>query len=594
MTPPAPSSCPELEAVIAGGELSVLFQPIFGLAAGKLLGYEALVRGPRGSLLELPLDLFARAAHYGRLAELDARCRDVVFAGFAALGLDATLFLNMTPDGLMAWSTDAGASVTLLQQLGLSPASVVVELTEFKPSTGYQELKAAVERLRAHGFRLALDDMGEGFSNLRLWSELRPEYVKLDKHFAYRLQQEPFKEQVVRSVVELARASRAQLIAEGIETLQEMRILQQLGVSYGQGYLLGRPQSSPHRAPIEAAAIFSANSGPALPVNGRLTARELCIGIRELAPEEPNETAYQRFAADPELFAIPVVEQGETIGILRRHALLESFARPFNRELFGKKPCVTMADREPMCVDAALDLHQLSAQVAVSGRNTLIDGFVVTDRGRYLGMATGFDLIRKITELQINEARYANPLTGLPGNVPISETLALKLQTVRDFVVAYADLDNFKPFNDLYGYSAGDRIICLVARLLLEASDASQDFVGHVGGDDFVVVMESPDWHARLERLLPQFEREVRHCFAEEHVAQGGYEVVGRGGDTAFLPLTSLSVGVVNCYTGRFASYDEVAQAAALVKKKAKQVAGSSLVVDQPLHALRSPEVCAG
>ncbi|MGL4542427.1 MAG: GGDEF domain-containing protein, partial [Polymorphobacter sp.] len=298
--------------------------------------------------------------------------------------------------------------------------------------------------------------------------------------------------------------------------------------------------------------------------------------------------------SDPELLTIPVVERGETVGILRRHTLLERFARPFNRELFGKKPCVTMADREPMCVDAALDLHQLSAQVAISGRNTLIDGFVVTDCGRYLGMATGFDLIRKITELQINEARYANPLTGLPGNVPISETLALKLQTVRDFVVAYADLDNFKPFNDLYGYSAGDRIICLVARLLLEASDARQDFVGHVGGDDFVVVMESADWHSRLQRLLPQFEREVRHCFSEEHVLQGGYEVNSRGGDMAFMPLTSLSVGVVNCHAGRFASYDEVAQAAAQVKKKAKQVVGNSLVVDQPLYARPQPALCAG
>ncbi|WP_235844236.1 GGDEF domain-containing protein [Crenobacter intestini] len=572
--------CPELDAVLAGGRLDVLLQPIFTLGNGRLLGYEALVRGPRGSLVESPLELFARAAHYGRLAELDALCRDSVLEAFAARVDDATLFLNMTPDGLMAWSANAEPVLARMAELALQPARVVIELTEFRPSAGYQELKAAIERLRAHGFRLALDDMGEGFSNLRLWSELKPEFVKLDKHFAYRLHQEPFKEQVVRSMVELARASRAQLIAEGIETLHELRLLQRLGVGCGQGYLLGRPAPQPQEAG-EGSMLFMPQQEEAPVVAGALCARTLCVGIDPLSPASPSEDAYQRFIADPELFAIPVVEHGQAVGILRRHAFLESFARPFNRELFGKKPCAALADRQPMCVDASLDLHELSARVAASGRNALIDGFVVTEHGRYLGVATGFDLIRKITELQISEARYANPLTGLPGNVPITEAVASRLQAMRDFVVAYADLDHFKPFNDLYGYSEGDRLICLLARLLVEVCDPQLDFVGHVGGDDFVVVMESGDWHARLSRLLPMFEREVRRCFSAEHVAAGGFRIAGRDGETRFFALTSVSVGVVECTVGRYASGDEVARAAACVKKAAKAVPGNSLWVGQ-------------
>ncbi|WP_245944708.1 GGDEF domain-containing protein [Crenobacter cavernae] len=224
-----------------------------------------------------------------------------------------------------------------------------------------------------------------------------------------------------------------------------------------------------------------------------------------------------------------------------------------------------------------MNLHELSGLVVAAERRYLVDGFILAEDGRYLGMGTGYELMRKITELQISAARYANPLTGLPGNVPINETIDRLIEAEQPFMVAYVDLDHFKPFNDLYGYSAGDELIELVGRLLTDTADAERDFVGHVGGDDFVVLLQSQDWRERLEGAIAAFDAAVPDSFHGEHREAGGFEVVGRSGEVAFFPLTGVSIGALRVGAGRFPSHHEVASAAADAKHQAKKHSGSSL-----------------
>src|SRR3546814_20755996 len=122
----------------------------------------------------------------------------------------------------------------------------------------------------------------------------------------------------------------------------------------------------------------------------------------------------------------------------------------------------------------------------------------MTEGGQFIGVGTGFDLIREITQMQIHAARYANPLTQLPGNVPIDEHIEALLLSEEPFAVCYGDLDHFKPFNDLYSYRKGDEVIQITAGLLSENADPGLDFVGHIGGADFVVIFKRPDWRARF------------------------------------------------------------------------------------------------
>jgi len=128
-----------------------------------------------------------------------------------------------------------------LEALQLPPASVVIELTEDFPAITMRHLRESLLLYRSMGFRVALDDLGEGFSTLRLWSELRPEFVKADKHFVRGIARDAVKRQFLRSIHHIARRCGSQVIAEGIEGAEDLRAVRRIGVAMAQGWYIGRP-----------------------------------------------------------------------------------------------------------------------------------------------------------------------------------------------------------------------------------------------------------------------------------------------------------------------------------------------------------------
>nr|UYT19556.1 hypothetical protein OBG92_01688 [Pseudomonas aeruginosa] len=234
-----------LDSILVHGDLHCLFQPILSLSERRLVGYEALTRGPSNSPLHSPLALFAVARQCGRLSELELLCRQCAFRRFRDIQGDAMLFLNVSPESLLEAGHPPGRTLQLLQELGISPNRVVIELTEQTPIDDFDLLDTALHHYRAMGFSIALDDLGAGYSSLRLWSELRPDYVKIDRHFVDGIHLDPVKREFVGSILKMARASRAQVIAEGIELAEELAVLSEMGVDLVQGYLFGRPQEHP-------------------------------------------------------------------------------------------------------------------------------------------------------------------------------------------------------------------------------------------------------------------------------------------------------------------------------------------------------------
>jgi GGDEF domain-containing protein len=210
-----------------------------------------------------------------------------------------------------------------------------------------------------------------------------------------------------------------------------------------------------------------------------------------------------------------------------------------------------------------------------------MQGLVITQGGHYAGMASGHALMREITDWQVNAARYANPLTLLPGNVPIQEHLEELLEQGASFVIAYADLDHFKPYNDVYGYRKGDEIIQWTGLLLMRACDPSMDFLGHVGGDDFILILRTQDWQERLESVLEGFTSGRAAFFSSKDMERGGYETEDRSGQNVFHPLMTLSIGALKGAPGVFASHHEVSAALSSAKKMAKKMEGSSLFVER-------------
>jgi diguanylate cyclase (GGDEF)-like protein len=175
-------------------------------------------------------------------------------------------------------------------------------------------------------------------------------------------------------------------------------------------------------------------------------------------------------------------------------------------------------------------------------------------------------------------ARHANPLSGLPGNVPLSEHTREAIEQERDVTVCYFDLDNFKPYNDIYGYSKGDQVITLTAKTLTEHINTDIDFIGHVGGDDFIIVFESSDWHERCHAILKAFSALHAQFYNLRHLQQKGIHAVDRHGRETFYPLLSLSIGAIRLkdFSG-IAAETDLAECASKAKSMAKQISGNSL-----------------
>lgn len=581
--------------VLQNKKLTPLFQPIVELRHGAIVGYEALIRGPENTSLHLPLKLFELADQCGQRYELEYLCCELHLAQFKALGLTGKLFLNTSPSlhGATKGERDLTRLFTALR--GREFDQVVVELTEDCSVTSMNMLHEVVKTYREAGVQLAIDDLGQGFSTLRLWTELRPEYVKIDQFFVRGIHEDPLRQQLVRSICEIAFQAQSTVIAEGIETQDELLMLRRLGVMCGQGFFLGRPEAHPKTSlDVGMLALFKAPFGtPTLTALGRadkpVTAHRLVRQVPVVAYEVPTNVVCERFQKEASLNTLVVLRGGMPVGLLKRDRLFDRLARLYHRELYGNKACGEMIENAPLIVDRKMSLQELAQCVTEGPDHYMSEGFIITRDGSYLGVGSSTDLMREVSQLQLQAARYANPLTQLPGNVPINEHLERLLCHQDPFAVCHGDLDYFKPFNDLYGYRKGDEVIQITANLLVEASDPEQDFVGHVGGDDFIVIFKSADWEQRCQRIIENLPLALSHLYSAEHLRMGGYYAENRQKVEEFHSLVALSLGVVEVNPVHLYNSGLVAEMAASAKSMAKKTLGSSLFIERrkPLSPVR-------
>lgn len=191
--------------------------------------------------------------------------------------------------------------------------------------------------------------------------------------------------------------------------------------------------------------------------------------------------------------------------------------------------------------------------------------------------------IKNIVRLMYTNRRVS-PLTGLPGNVQIQTEIKKRLLKKEEFAILYFDLDNFKAYNDLYGFAKGDEIIKFTARTIaknIHATDAESSFIGHIGGDDFIGIVSGVDYEQICKNVIKEFDENVLKYFTKEDAQKGYVEVANRRGIMEQFPITSISIGVVDVTTGRFKNTLEIGEVGAQVKHIAKTTVGSSYSIDR-------------
>ena len=571
-----------LDELISKEAIHTVLQPIVDLRRHEAFAYEALTRGQPGHLLQRP-DLMFQAAHqFERIPELEMLCIRSAVRHFASLQLPGLLFINICPQTLLTYGDALADMAERLHNAGLTPADVVLEISERFPIDNSPEFISVISGLKALGFGIAIDDLGAGYSGLKLWSEIQPDYVKIDRHFIDRIDQDTVKQAFVTSVVHLCQQLDCDIIAEGIEQPGEVNLLRSLGIHTGQGFLLGRPASRPEVLPTgqQPSAFPISHQALDQPIGS------LCHPVRTITQNTSLLDAERMFKQQPQLMSIPVLADERPVGLLHRRRILEIFAQTYGRALYERKTVQHAMQQDPLIVDQSMTLEAVSKIMTDDEDHYLRQHLVITHQGTYMGLVNTKDLLKRITENQIQKARYANPLTLLPGNVPIDEHTDRLMRQQKPFSLLYADLNHFKPFNDHYGYRQGDNVLRWLGKMLSAFSNDTT-FVGHVGGDDFILISEALDESFLCESILTQFAAGVSHFLAEHDLNRGYIPGTDRNGQSCQLPLLSLAIGVVP--STLIKDSQSLSELAARAKHMAKKKSGNywcRLTDEAPLIAV--------
>ena len=555
-----------------------VYQPIVSLLDGAIYSHEALIRGPQHTSFHTPDVLLAAAAHENLNYEFENLCVIAALRQWGELLQPGRLFVNISAQVLVQVLNQCGrdALIELVNGFGVLPRRLVLEITEYERVADMDYFANVVADIRRVGVSIALDDFGDGRSSLRLWSQLKPEFVKIDKYFTKDISHHADKLKTIQALQQIAAIFDTALVAEGIETEDDLRVLRDLGIAYGQGFLLGRPAALPReQIEEEALAVMRDRRVAVFPelrrtANAGTLSRLMVLEAPAIELITTNDELAALFMLHAKLHAVAVVDGVRPVGLINRSRFMNEYSKLYYREVWGRKPCLVHANLAPRLIERYHNVDELIGILTSDDQRYLTDGFIVTENGRYVGLGTGDQLVRSVTETRIEAARHANPLTFLPGNIPISQHIERLLSSGVDFVACYADLNNFKPFNDQYGYWRGDEMIRLVARLALAHCDPRRDFVGHVGGDDFIILYQSADWQRQCEQFIAEFAQCAVELFDPGAREAGGIQAEDRYGVSRFFPLTTISIGAVKVARDEYYSAEQVASVAARSKHDAK------------------------
>ncbi|MFL9997045.1 phosphodiesterase [Paraburkholderia sediminicola] len=592
---PSRSATPRIEELIARRDLSAVFQPIIDFDDGAILGYEGLIRGPVGTSLEAPFALFSQALAEGCTLDLEQAAARTCIDAFAKLDFDGKLFLNFSAGAIRQLAEARDDTLALLRHRGVDPQRIVIELTEQSTIPDVASFLPVISALRTAGAQFALDDYGTANASMNLWVRLQPDVVKIDRFFIHGISSDSLKFEAVRAMQHFANASGARLVAEGIEDEADLIVVRDMGIGCGQGYFFGRPHAQPARSVTDDArdalraghiAVFPETTrtvSSASPSGGMASAK-MMVHAPALPRHATNNDVLELFNRLPDLHAVAVVEHDEPVALINRRSFMDRYALPYHRELFGKRPCLQFANASPVIIEKSMTVEQMAKLLASDDQRYLADGFIITDNdGKYAGLGTGENLVRAVTEVRIEAARYANPLTFLPGNIPISSHIARLLGNDAGFYACYVDLNHFKPFNDQYGYWQGDEVLKFAAVVLADVCDPTRDFLGHVGGDDFLILFQSEDWQDRVLRAIHLFNEGAQRFYAPADRLAGGIHGEDRRGNPTFFGFVTMAIGCVRVESDggpSFYSSEEIASVAALAKRRAKHETSGFVLID--------------
>lgn len=603
-------------------EFFLCYQPKMDINGTDIVGMEALVRWQRPGHGIIPPDKFIPVAEEnGLIVRLGAwvlreACRQNRAwqdAGLPKLTVSVNLSARQLRDNAFV-----PLVVQILEETGLDPHDLELELTESALMGDAGDVVCKLLCLKDLGISISVDDFGTGYSSLSYLKHLPIDTIKVDRAFVRDIVNDPDDAAIVDAIVAMAHALKLNVIAEGVETLEQLDFLRQRKCQQAQGYYFARPLEPRQFEAFIAEGISVRDMSVSTPDLSPDTAKSAALPCLEvpvqsgfgdsaqsaagsmesigdisvpIAPANPGDNlaaVLKRFQSDPILLVLPVVDEGRVVGIINRSTFLEEHVIGMNGFGFHINHSRKMRDLMApvkLVLEAGVSIRDAAQAIQAQSMDVRVDNICVTSGGLYHGVVDVNQFISAITDINLTLAKGANPLTGLPGNESIQREINGRLLTGEGFEIAYVDIDNFKPYNDYYGFQQGDVVIKTIGEIISGVAQSSgagfSCFCGHIGGDDFIIITGAHHAEYISALIIRALEDHLPVFHGEEDYAAGCYSAVNRKGEQETFGLLSISIGIVNTRMTPVDSYAQLASISTEVKKAAKRLPGSSVVINR-------------
>jgi diguanylate cyclase (GGDEF)-like protein len=535
--------------VSATQDVSFAFQPLLSTRTGRVIAVEALPLPSSGTIHSL----FKAASRAGQLTQTD-----IALAGHALLAAedqdpDIPLHVNILASTAARTDDLLHYLLPVLRHTDRHSRDVVLEIGTPFCQARRVDLLAGIAKLRAEGFRIALDGIGDGDVPLALLAEAAPDMFKVHSKLLTK-PDDPVAAAMLDALVRLASRTESRIAAVNVTNDNQLVTLSRLGVRVAQGEYLAESIADPKRTQALAEAAGRRVTAIKPPKVTDFLHPALMLPDTATA-EEVRATLAER----PDINGIVLVDEAwRPQWSIDRSRFLLIVAGPYGHALHAKRAAARHADK-PLLIDREATGLELLELVGDTDWERTGDDVVVTDEGgRCVGVVRASDVIRGVADMKVEQAVSLNPLTRLPGTDAVAREVDRRIADGEMFVIAWLDVDAFKAVNDSLGFAAGDDLIRVFGRAVSEAAAAMPNvLVGHVGGDDFLLVTGLDEISALAGILLDT-----------EWSAEG-------------MPVT-VSLASLICGVNSVSSYREASARLAPLKKQAKAVPGSSWVLGRP------------
>lgn len=560
------------------------FQPIVDIHTGKTYGVEALIRNYEKAKFRSIDDIFDTAVKEQILYKIDIKLREIAIRKFSKITFANKIRIFYNIDNRLEFTKNFNTQNTknILEKLNLTDSNICFEISE-KTHANFNELMnfQAFSHYKNQNYNIAIDDFGVGLSGFKLLYYSEPDFIKIDKFFIYEISKNTKKQLFVQSIVKIAQNMGIKTIAEGIESKEDFITCKALGCNMAQGFYIQKPTLNIENIKKTYKEIYFIHQKEQRKNN---ISKEISKKIEKLEPInhksdiEKMLDVFRKNATSTRL--IPVVDDNmHPKGVIYETDLKTYSFSSFGWSLLFNKTKGNIKKIISRCgiadindnLDKIIDAHS-------SKQNS--QGVLITKNEKYYGYLSSRVLLDLIYERNILNAKDQNPLTGLSGNNIINEFLSVCLSSTKKSVIIYFDIDNFKPYNDFYGFRNGDRVIKLFAEILDKESKKipASKLVGHIGGDDFFLGINtnediSYDYIYNItNNILSKFKNDVESFYDKKDRELKFIITKNRQGVDEKFSLTTISAALllINPKKSKSLTNEEITQICSKLKKTAK------------------------